>query len=241
MDVVDAAAKNLFEGLHRQAQRLHVMIVHLIRHGQSYNTHRQPGEPYPANPPLTPVGVRQAEQVGARLAELGIDRLVSSPMLRTVETASAIGRATGLPVELLTVAYEHRLRAGYLSWGARELLARYPDLIVPADFGPEDWPYGHEPLESAVARAEQSQIWLRAQAEDGRWRRVAIVTHGAITRLILERLLGLASLALGPVLVDHTSLCSLRLVEGAPTILSLNDTAHLAELPEIDPQVGLTR
>jgi broad specificity phosphatase PhoE len=217
------------------------VIVHLVRHGQSYNTHREPGEPYPANPPLTPIGVRQAELVAARLAALGIDRLVSSPMLRCVETADAIARASGQRVEVLTVAYEHRGNEGYACWGSREILARYPDLVIPEDFGPDDWPYGQETLESAVARAEQFRVWLWAQAESARWRQVAVVIHGAITRLILERLLDLAPLALAMLVTDNTSLCSLCLAEGRLRILGLNDVSHLAGDREVDPVAGLTR
>jgi broad specificity phosphatase PhoE len=217
------------------------VIVHLVRHGQAYNTHRPPDAPYPANPPLTPIGVRQAERVAARLAALGIDRLVSSPMLRCVETADAVARASGQRVEVLTVAYEHRLNEGYLCWGSREILARYPDLVMPEDFGPDDWPYGEETLESAVARAEQFRIWLWAQAETRRWRQVAVVIHGAITRLILERLLGLEPLALAALVTDNTSLCSLHFAEGTMRILGLNDVAHLADDREIDPLDGLTR
>jgi broad specificity phosphatase PhoE len=217
------------------------VIVHLVRHGQAYNTHRPPDEPYPANPPLTPIGVRQAERVAARLAALGIDRLVSSPMLRCVETADAVARASGQRVEVLTVAYEHRQSEGYLCWGSREILTRYPDLVMPEDFGVDDWPYGEETLESAVARAERFRVWLRAQADSQRWRQVAIVTHGAITRLILERLLGLAPLALSTLVLDNSSLCSLRLADGSLRVLGLNDVAHLAGDREIDPPDGLTR
>jgi broad specificity phosphatase PhoE len=217
------------------------VIAHLVRHGQSYNTHREPGEPYPANPPLTPIGVRQAERVGARLAGLGIDRLVSSPMLRCVETADFVARATGQRVEVLAVAYEHRQNEGYRCWGSREILARYPDLVIPEDFGPDDWPYGQETLESAVARAEQFRVWLWAQAESGRWRQVAVVIHGAITRLILERMLDLEPLALAALVTDNTSLCSLRLAERRLQVLGSNDVAHLAGDGEVDPLAGLTR
>jgi len=185
--------------------------------------------------------VRQAERVATRLAGLGIDRLVSSPMLRCVETADHIARATGQRVELLASAYEHRQNEGYLCFGSREILARYPDLVVPTDFGADDWPYGLEPLESAVERAGQFRVWLWAQAESRRWRQVAIVIHGAITRLILERLLDLPPTGLAALVTDNCSLCSLRLVDRRLQLLALNDVAHLAGDPEVDPLAGLTR
>jgi broad specificity phosphatase PhoE len=100
-----------------------VVILHLVRHAQAFNTHRPTGAPSPPNPPLTPLGVQQAERLAARLARVEIDRLVASPMRRAVETADHLGRATGRPVELLAVCHEHRAGQGYVCWGARELLA----------------------------------------------------------------------------------------------------------------------
>ncbi len=41
----------------------------------------------PHDPGLSPDGVRQAQQLGRRVADLGVDRILSSPFLRAVETA----------------------------------------------------------------------------------------------------------------------------------------------------------
>lgn len=217
------------------------MIVHLVRHGQAYNTHRAPGEPYPANPPLTPIGVEQATRLAERLATLPIDRLVSSPMLRTVETAAIVGRRTGHKVEVWARSYEYRRQAGYLAWGAREIKARYPDVQMPADFTPEDWQYGEEALESAIARADELIDWLEAQAAGATTGQMAIVTHGAYTRLVLGRLLGVDPAQLLPVVLDNTSLCTLEITLETLRVLALNDTAHLAGAGEADPLVGVTR
>jgi probable phosphoglycerate mutase len=213
----------------------------MVRHGQAYNTHRQPGEPYPANPPLTPIGVRQAELVADRLARLPIDRLVSSPMLRTVETASIVGKRTGHRVEVWTRCYEFRKQPGYLCWGAREVLARYPEVTMPEDFGPDDWEYGEEALESAIERADALIAWLREHAAEGTIGQMAIVTHGAYTRLVLGRLLEVDPANLQAVTLDNTALCTIELTLDALRILALNDTAHLEGAGEADPLVGVTR
>lgn len=217
------------------------MIVHLVRHGQSYNTHRDSDAPYPANPPLTPIGVRQAALVAQRLARVEPQRLISSPMLRSVETASHVAQATGLRTEVVVSCYEHRAQSGYLCWGAREVLARYPDLTTPPDFSVDDWPYGEEPIESAIARADTFVGWLRSQAERGDCEMMVVVTHGAITRLIVARALNLNGLALAALKVDHTSLCSLQLGGDVIGVLGLNDAGHLAADPEVDPQRGTSR
>jgi broad specificity phosphatase PhoE len=46
--------------------------------------------------PLTDAGRRQAERLGADLAEAGIVRLYASPMGRTMETATIVGARIGL-------------------------------------------------------------------------------------------------------------------------------------------------
>jgi probable phosphoglycerate mutase len=217
------------------------LIVHLIRHGQAYNTHREPGEPYPANPPLTPVGVRQAERLAERMKRLPIDRVVSSPMLRSIETATIVGRAIGRPVEVWARCYEYRAQPGYLCWGAREVLARYPELIVPEDFGPDDWPYGEEPLEQAIERARAFVAWLRDMAGAGHVKQLAVVAHGGFTRLVLAQVLDVELARLEPIVVDNTSLTTLRVDGAGVRVLALNDSAHLCGADVADALAGITR
>lgn len=54
----------------------------------------------PHDPGLSPDGVQQAKQLGRRVGSLGIDRIVSSPYLRSVETAHHVASATDLPIVL---------------------------------------------------------------------------------------------------------------------------------------------
>jgi broad specificity phosphatase PhoE len=221
------------------------VLVHLVRHAQSFNTHSAVDEPSPQNPPLTPVGVQQSERLAARLARLGIERLVASPMLRAIETADHVARATGKPIEVLTTCYEHRAAPGYNCWGALRLLQEYPTLVVPEDLHPEEWAYGGEATESAVARADAFAEWLHAQSLAGD-SRLVVVTHGTITRLLLERLLGLAPFALEPLVTHNTAITTLRFdptpgVTRPLELLAVNDTSHLAGDPAVDPLAGLSR
>jgi probable phosphoglycerate mutase len=66
------------------------MLLYLIRHGDP---------DYPTNT-LTLRGMFQAEAVGKRMADAGIDRIFSSPMGRARLTASPAARLTGLPIEI---------------------------------------------------------------------------------------------------------------------------------------------
>jgi phosphohistidine phosphatase SixA len=67
--------------------------------------------------PLDARGLRQAEALAGLLGALGIDRIVSSPYLRCVQTVEPLGAALGLAVE-----HDDRLAEGSGD-AARELLA----------------------------------------------------------------------------------------------------------------------
>jgi broad specificity phosphatase PhoE len=54
----------------------------------------------PHDPGLSDDGVEQAKQLGRRVAGLGVDRIVSSPFLRAVETAHHVADATDDPIVL---------------------------------------------------------------------------------------------------------------------------------------------
>jgi len=54
----------------------------------------------PHDPGLSPDGAEQAQQLANRVRDLDVDRIVSSPFLRAVETAHYAAEATGEPVFL---------------------------------------------------------------------------------------------------------------------------------------------
>ncbi len=218
------------------------LTVHLVRHGQSYNTHRPAGEPYPANPPLTPAGVAQAERLAQRFRAIPVERLVSSPMRRAVETARIVGEALAVPVEVWTGCYEFRAEPGYWSWGARDLRDAYPDVVLPADLAADPWYYGEEPVDRAIARVDAFLRWLRDQSRDSSNGHLVVVTHGGFTGLVLGRALWLDPSALdGSFLFHNTAVTTLRLTERSTRIVTINDTSHLAGSTELDPLRGVSR
>lgn len=75
-----------------------MLHLHLVRHGHKASdpdvlTSRSAGIQ------LSPLGRRQAELLAARLSQLPIARLLSSPLERAVETAQPLARLTGLKIE----------------------------------------------------------------------------------------------------------------------------------------------
>ena len=208
------------------------------------------------DPPLSPEGRAQADALARRLAGVRIDRIISSPMLRALETARAI--ATDRPIEV-----DQRLReedcgrwegltAAEIETGDPELKARWED-----DPAGNHLPGG----ESGDDVAARTRAFLRdllaaelaggakagrrspdpggsrgtvteAQAELARERRVMVVGHSALNRILMCVALGI------PVrdyrrrfIQDRTNLTVLRYEDddtpdGAQLVLA-NDLAHL--------------
>ncbi len=64
------------------------MTIYLVRHGQKQSAVGDPG--------LTEVGIRQAQQTGQYLKQFPINKIITSPFKRTVETAFQISQALDL-------------------------------------------------------------------------------------------------------------------------------------------------
>jgi broad specificity phosphatase PhoE len=172
----------------------------LLRHGETEGSlaHLYSGQ---ADVPLTARGREQARVAGARLAEAGVDAILSSPLSRAAETADEIGAATGAAVRiderLIEVDYgelegldrargEERFGEAFARWRSDPF--RFP---LP----------GMEPLEEALARASAAT----ADALTGS-RCPVLVGHQGILRLVL--------VALGE--VERDGFFSVRLSEGEP-------------------------
>src|SRR5690349_14672586 len=71
------------------------MSIILVRHGETLLNVARTLQP--ADTPLSPTGLAQADAVARRLAAQGVGAIVSSDLPRARSTAEAIARATGLP------------------------------------------------------------------------------------------------------------------------------------------------
>jgi broad specificity phosphatase PhoE len=83
-----------------------------LRHAESVHNAARSGEPAAQSDGdrLTERGVQQAHAAGAGLCELGVTRLLSSPLRRAQETARAVGEALGLEPE--EIDYTGELTSG---------------------------------------------------------------------------------------------------------------------------------
>ncbi len=150
----------------------------LIRHGvTSWNKEgRIQGH---ADSLLDEEGIQQAEWVAARLSNEAWDRIFSSDLIRAKRTAEIIGAK----VDIDTIICDQRLRE--MSKGRvegtteAERLARWGPWWKKIDFGTE-------PVEEGMKRGSQC---LHEIAQRHRGERIIVVSHGAIIRNILNKLI----------------------------------------------------
>ena len=109
------------------------MRLYLVRHAKA-----APGEPDELRR-LTPAGEERARELGTRLAADGVRPAVilSSPLVRSRQTADELGRALGVPVET-----DERLAPGATPDGVREAVAGRGEIVMTV---------GHQPDCGAIA------------------------------------------------------------------------------------------
>jgi probable phosphoglycerate mutase len=192
-------------------------VIFLIRHGETAGNAARIVQL--ADIPLSPRGIAQAERLAQRLAREGVARIVSSDLARARETAAAIARVTGAPIDFEPLLHER-------NFGDIRGIA-YADLgfdVFAPDYAPpngETWPVFHARVDRAWARVQ-----ALAAATDGN---LAVVTHGLVCRSLAGRHLKLPEGVVVPERWENTSVTVIACP--APWhVTLLNCVAHLGDL-----------
>ncbi len=149
------------------------MSIYLIRHGETAgNAERRLQLP---DVPLNQTGLDQAMKLGARLCDVGIERLLSSDLTRAHQTAEAVAITTGSSVEPEPLLQER-------SFGDdRGRLY--------SEIGPHLFTEAYEPPageSTDVFRERVRSAWERVTGEAaGMEGHLAVVTHGMVYRELL--------------------------------------------------------
>jgi probable phosphoglycerate mutase len=150
----------------------------VIRHGETpSNAARIFQTP---DTPLSERGQRQAERLGERLSAHPLGLVLSSDLARAHQTAHAVARHSGAPLELDSLLHERNfgdLRGTPYSEFSGDPFA--PDYTPPAG---ESWAAFHD----RVDRAWNAVLEAARRCEGD----LAVVTHGLVCRALLERKLG---------------------------------------------------
>lgn len=221
------------------------MLLYLIRHGDP---------DYPTNT-LTLRGMFQAEAVGKRMADAGIDRIFSSPMGRARLTASPAARLTGLPIEIEEWTHEiGKEKNTTFPDGKRKSISLVPNIYL-RENGAWDIPYDQtltapgfdtiaEKIRPTFDYIDQSGRdfleRLGYREENGVYRilqptheRVALFCHAAFMRAWLSTLLHIPKhMMWADFAITHTGVTVLEFRHHksgftAPKCLCLSDISHL--------------
>jgi broad specificity phosphatase PhoE len=203
----------------------------LVRHGQSTANAKGIWQGQ-MEFPLSEEGRRQASLAARALSREPFEGLYSSPLSRAFETAQIIRAQTGFSGEVVPVSGLSERHGGLLeghTWAEQE--QRNPELAKKFLAIPEEerWALvGAETDEEVMARFEEAISSIRARHPDGA--RIVIVSHGGVMRAFLRERFGPEVLP-GAERAANASITRLQWGSGAPRLLEVASTAHLAGEP----------
>lgn len=176
--------------------------------------------------PLTGTGLKQAAAAAARLAARGgLDLIVTSPLERTQQTASAVAAATGVPL----VADDGWMETDFGEWeglnhaeaerGWPEQMAAWLDDTAAA-------PPGGESFAATSDRVLKALDTLLAEHAGAT---VLVVSHVTPMKILLLHAMLAPPAALRRIQLDVACLCEIDWYAGGLGIVrTMNDTAHLS-------------
>jgi probable phosphoglycerate mutase len=175
--------------------------------------------------PLTDLGRQQAAAAASRLADRGgIHLIVSSPLVRAVETAEAVAECTGAGL----VTEEGLVETDFGSWEGMtfgEIRTNWPEQMDAWLADPEAAPPGGESF-TAVGQRVSAALDRLLRAYEGQT--LVVVSHVTPIKTIVCRALLAPTGALFRMHLDIASLTQAEWFADGPALLrSLNDTAHL--------------
>jgi len=153
----------------------------LIRHGEStWNVHfgRCRIDPGIADPPLTAKGRAQAADAAKALEGAGLDRLVTSPYRRAVETAAIIADILGLDIHVEPLVRERCAFSCDQGSPPEELARLWPGL----DFSGLDGLWWGEHIESHETLARRCARFRTMMKDMAAVERCGVVTHWGFIR-----------------------------------------------------------
>jgi broad specificity phosphatase PhoE len=209
---------------HWRAAQGEPTVTALLRHGQTPMSvqKRYAGR---TDAPLTEVGVQQAAAAAKRLASAGLGVIVTSPLLRTVQTAQAVAAVTGAAV----VTDDGFRETDFGAWEGltfAEVRERWPAEITAWLADPEVAPPGGESFTDVSARVTEALDRVLA-ARAGQT--VLIVSHVTPIKMLVAAALLAPPAALYRMHLDVAALSEIDWYADGPAVLrSFNDTSHLS-------------
>jgi broad specificity phosphatase PhoE len=191
---------------------------YLVRHGESEANaaHRFSGR---LDSPLTEVGRRQAEALAGVLGDVAFDRIVATPLSRSLDTALAVARRRKMPVDVERDLVE--IDVGEATGKAFDEIRGVPQW---RDDGFVSWP-GGETLEQVLERGLRAMRRLARQTDGGT---ILVIGHGGVTRILVSHFLGvLPKLDRSP--ATNTNVTEVSFDGEGGRVVRLFESAHVAD------------
>ena len=195
------------------------MELLLIRHGLPEKVVTTDGSP--ADPPLSAIGLKQAELVAEYLKDVRLDRLYSSPMRRAQQTAIPLAREQSLDIETEEGVAEYDRDAGSyipVEQLKEENYEQWQNLMK-GEMGNVDFRVFYDTAVSSLARI----------ADDNRGKTIAVTCHGGVVNAWTANVLGLRPMMFfNP---NYTSVSRFKVAStGEKSVITLNEHFHLKGL-----------
>lgn len=199
-----------------------MLQLFFIRHGETeWNVEKRlQGR---KNSALTENGVRDAKLLGERLASTDFEAVISSPSMRTVETAKLVMGERTLPFK----TDERLMEIDLGEWEGRtveEIKESEPELFYVYEENPAQFQGTGETFQDVKNRLESVLIDLEKEYPSGN---LLIVTHGVVVK-VLQTICKKNSLDFvwGPPFIEGTSLTLVKIEDGKRELLLEGDISH---------------
>lgn len=206
------------------------MRVYLIRHGET-EANTDEIYQYP-DTPLSKVGLEQSEILSLRFKTIKIDKIFSSPYVRTKQTAEVINKVKGKKIEYWEDLKELVKPSEFLGKGYFEKELEEIKLEIAEHIDDEDWHYSDEENFHDLRKRAEGVVRKVDSIKD--LEDVLIVTHEGFMKFMIATFLYREDIT--PRLFDYfyyffkhtnTGITVLEKTQKRWKLLTWNDHAHL--------------
>ncbi len=154
--------------------------LYLVRHGRTIaNTHQLVQD---GTDPLSEIGKAQTKLIGKRFQTIELDVIISSPFVRAYETAKAIHRVTGAPLETNELFVEQRYASHQVGKSINDPVIAEERALMHGKRGDPHWHLADEEnVHDLRDRAREALAFINTRTESN----LAIVSHGMFIKMLV--------------------------------------------------------
>ena len=172
------------------------MKIILLRHGESVDDIL---DCYggAADYDLSEAGYQTAKDVAAKIASENLNAIYSSPFKRAMQTAESVKEKQNCEIIVAPKLFERNSYGVFSGVNKDECKKIYAYLLKDivgkvGDYYSDGLVLGAEPVADFDKRVKEGLLWVVEDAKQKGFEKIAIVTHGNVTRSIYKNVLGIS-------------------------------------------------